>query len=131
MVVDIFRDTSQTITAHFSLATIQIEHLHPSVSDFARANADHAISPNAKLSVGNRNRQIGDVFGYFLSKAIDINIVIASAVHFREFHAAHRTDQTTFCEPICKRQTQQVKVSSWDRTVIDPGRDLFGCDYLL
>ena len=85
MVIDIFGNAADTVSAHGTLRAVQIVHIHLAVRDLRRADQDQAVGTDAKVAVADKFRHCGRIFDSLL-KTVYIYIIVSNAVHFREFH---------------------------------------------
>ena len=85
MVVDIFGNATDTISAHGALGSVQVVHIHLTVCDLRRADQDQTVGTDAKVAVADKFRHCGRIFDSLL-KTVYIYIIVSNAVHFREFH---------------------------------------------
>ncbi len=85
MVKRIFRDAPHPVAAHLPLAAIGVEHAHADVGLVGRQNQDQPVRPDPRMPIRNRNRQARGI-SYVLGKAVDVNVVVADAVHLGEAH---------------------------------------------
>ena len=88
MIVNEFRDTTDAVAAHLALAAVGVEHAHAGVGFFRWANEDEPIRADAEMAVADDFRQGDRVFRSGLANAIDIDVVVAGALHFGEAHAS-------------------------------------------
>jgi hypothetical protein len=81
-------DTSDPVATHFRFASIGIEHAHFGIGDGGREDQDDSITTDSEASVGQFNGQPLEIFGQGLREALDVDVVVTGAVHFREreFH---------------------------------------------
>ena len=85
MVVDIFGNAADTVSAHGTLRAVQIVHIHLAVCDLRRADQDQTIGTNAKMTVADKfcdSRRI--TYSFF--KAVYIYIIVSDSMHFGKFH---------------------------------------------
>jgi len=81
-------NTSDPVATHFRFAAVGIEHAHFGIGDRGREDQDDSIATDSEASVGQFNGQPLEIFGEGLREALDVDVVVTSAVHFREreFH---------------------------------------------
>src|SRR5690242_4767675 len=85
MVIRILRHTSHAIAAHLSFGAVGVEHAHAYVGLRGRKDQDQTIRADAVMTIGDflcNGAGVGDGFG----ETIDVNIVVADAVHLGETH---------------------------------------------
>ena len=85
MVIDIFGNAADTVSAHGTLRAVQIVHIHLAVCNLRRADQDQPIGTNAKMTVADKFCHCGRILNSLL-KTVYIYIIVSNAVHFREFH---------------------------------------------
>src|SRR5262249_14142180 len=86
MVVDVLGDAAQPVAAHFRLAAVGVVHPHPRVGLPRRANQDQAVAADAEMPVADRARERCRISGEPLGETIDVNVIVAAALHFGEAH---------------------------------------------
>ena len=86
MVEKIFGHAPDAVSAHFGFAAIGVKHSHSSIRDIAWANQDQPISTDSLVPVGDPNRKFRGRIGDGVIRAIDVDIVVAGAVHLGELH---------------------------------------------
>ena len=81
-------NTSDSVATHFRFAAVGVEHAHFGIGDRGREDQDDSIATDSEASVGQFNGQALEIFGEGLREALDVDVVVTSAVHFREreFH---------------------------------------------
>src|SRR6185436_3765621 len=85
VVVDVLADAADAVAAHRSLGAVGVEHDHPEVGLLRGGDQDEAVGADAGVAVADRDRQrrgIGDL----LLEGVDVDVVVAGAVHLGEFH---------------------------------------------
>ncbi len=85
VVVKIFSDAADTVSAHASFRSVVVEHPHLRVGDAGGADHDQAVSSYAEMAVGYPHRKlrgIGDAFPH----AVGVYVIVADAVHFYKSH---------------------------------------------
>ncbi len=88
VVIQVFADAADAVSAHPALRTVRVENPHLRVCPVGWRYQDDTIATDAEMRLaqpdGKRLR-----IGYSLVEAVEINIMIAAAVHFgkRQLHA--------------------------------------------
>ena len=54
VIVGIFSDTADSVSAHGALTAILIEHAHPAVCDLRRTNHDQTVRSDSKMAVAHK-----------------------------------------------------------------------------
>jgi hypothetical protein len=85
-VVDELGDAADAVAAHLRLAAVGVEHAHLRVGDLGAADEDEAVAADAEVAVAHGARQGRRVGGFGLVEAIDVDVVVAEAVHLHESH---------------------------------------------
>ena len=80
-VVQIFAHATDTVAAHLAFAAIQIEDAHLRVRHLRRVDQNHAVAADTGMEFGQPHTQRFGI-AYRLIKAIEINVIIATALHF-------------------------------------------------
>ena len=89
MIVDVLGHAADAVAAHFRFAAVGVEHPHPGRGDRRRANQDQPVAAHAKMPIRDAPGQLGRVVRQRLMKAIDVNVVVANAVHLGETHGSY------------------------------------------
>jgi hypothetical protein len=92
MIEHIFSHAANTVAAHFRFTTIGIKHPHAGVGHIRRLDQYEPITAYAKSSIGNLNRQCVCRERQLFLEAVDVNIVVARAMHFSKFHIPYLAD---------------------------------------
>ena len=87
-VVQELRHATYTVAAHHGFAAVGVENAHPSVGNVRGADHYDAVAAHPLMPVGKAYGEGLGVF-YILAEAVKVHIVIAAAVHFREFQGPH------------------------------------------
>src|SRR3972149_6307786 len=85
VIVHIFCNTANTVSAHLRLAAVGIEDTHLAICRLRRQYKDKPVRPYAKMPVANNRGDLYRVFNFFF-KTIDIDVIVADAMHLCEFH---------------------------------------------
>jgi hypothetical protein len=88
LVVYIFGHAADAVAAHLRVRAVGVEHPHLSIGVVGRTDQNQSIAADAKMPIGDRASHCRRVSGNRLSKAIDIDVVVAGAVHLGEFHTS-------------------------------------------
>jgi hypothetical protein len=104
MIERIFCDTADAVAAHLPFRSIGVEHAHPHIRLVRGEDENQAVAADAKMAIGNRDGGSHRILDRLI-KAVDVNIVVADSMHFREAHklisiATHRRARFTgarFC----------------------------------
>ena len=83
-----FSHTANGVAAHFRARTVGIVHLHAKICDVRRADEHQTVPADAEVAVGQADGR-GRRIGHRLGEAVDIDIVIAAALHFCKLHFGH------------------------------------------
>ena len=86
VVVDVLGDAADAVAAHFGLGAVGVEHPHLGVGAVDGADQDQAVGADAEVAIGDRAGEGRGVGGNRLAEAIDVDVVVAGAVHFGEEH---------------------------------------------
>jgi len=86
MVIDVFRNAADAVAAHRAAAAVGIVHVHREISLLGRLDQNQPVGSDSEMAVADFSGDPGRVF-YFFLRAVDIDIVIADAVHFSKVHA--------------------------------------------
>lgn len=85
MVVGEFGDAADSVAAHFGFGAVGVEHSHADVGEVGGEDEDEAVGADAEVAVGDFLGEGGGV-GYFFGEAVDVDVVVADAVHLGETH---------------------------------------------
>ena len=100
LVMQVFGHAPDGVPAHFALAAVPVEHAHLRIRHLRRANQHHAVSADADMAVCQLHAQPRRVADG-LVKTVEIDIVVAAALHFHKFQrlllAAQVVDVHQFC----------------------------------
>src|SRR5262245_49171752 len=99
MIVEVFCHTANAVAAHLRLAAVGVEHTHAGVRLFRRTNQDQAIGADAEMPIADGAAQRSRIARRRSTKAIDVDIVVAAALHFGETHVV-------FSKPFSHRWTR-------------------------
>src|SRR5262249_54060251 len=86
--VGILADAADAVAAHLPAASVGVVHLHAAIGDIGRANEDQPVTANARAPVADARRQRRRLAHVFI-EAIDVDVVVADAVHLDERELAH------------------------------------------
>jgi tryptophan synthase beta subunit len=86
VVVNVFRDASDSIATHFRFRSVGVEHAHLRVCLVGRTDENQTVTADAFMAVRYLSREESRILREGFIKAIDINVVIAGAVHLGEIH---------------------------------------------
>ena len=83
VVIQILADAADAVAAHFTLRAVGVEDAHLRIRPVGRGNEDNAVATDAEMRFGKRD---GQLFGVrdLLVEAVDIDVIVAAAVHFSE-----------------------------------------------
>ena len=87
-VMDIFAHAADGVAAHLGARAVGIVHFHAKIRDLRRADQHEPVAADAEMAIRQpdcRTRRIG----HSLGEAVDIDIVIAAALHFCKLHMQH------------------------------------------
>src|SRR5262245_1063406 len=84
--MNVLRDAADAVAAHLPFRTVDIEHAHLGVGDLRRADEDKAVRADAGVPVADGAGEGARVTRLRLPHAIDVDVVVADAVHFGELH---------------------------------------------
>jgi hypothetical protein len=87
MIERIFGHTANAVAAHFRFRTVGIEHPHPHISLVGWQNQNQPIPADPEMPIGDSDCGARWI-GHRLIKAVDVDVVVADSVHFRETHDA-------------------------------------------
>ena len=85
VVEGVFGDAANAVAAHFGFAAVGVEHAHADVGFLGGEDEDQAVGSDAEVAIGDADgeaRGIGDCLG----EAVDVDVVVPDALHFRELH---------------------------------------------
>ena len=87
MVVHILSDTADSVSAHLGTASIHVVHFHLEVCHITWINENYTVPADSKMTVTQKLYNLTFAFCRDdLPCAIHIDIIIAAAMHFCEFH---------------------------------------------
>src|SRR5262249_35867644 len=89
VVVDVLGDAAHAVAAHLRLAAVGVEHAHAGVAALGPADEDEPAGADAEVPVADRAAQRGGILRQRLAKAVDVDVVVAAALHFHEAHVHH------------------------------------------
>ena len=95
VVKDVLCHAADAVAAHFALAAVQVEHAHFGIGHLRGADENHPVAPNALVPVGEADSQSRRVL-HLLLKAVDVDVVVAAAVHFGKAQIAHSVPLSYF-----------------------------------
>jgi hypothetical protein len=77
---------ADAVAAHFALAAVRIEDAHHSVCPGCDrcADADDAVRPDGKMPPGQPLRKRGNIRRHTGGAAVQIDIIVGTALHFGE-----------------------------------------------
>src|SRR5205823_946986 len=87
VVIRIFGHAANAVAAHFAFQAVGVEHAHADVGLLRRHDEDQAVAADAGVAIGNQRSNARGI-RHFLVKAIDVDVVVADAVHLGELHQA-------------------------------------------
>src|SRR5437879_4537066 len=82
MCMRVLRDTADAVAAHLRLAAVGVEHAHPHVAPLRGADENQTVRADAEVPVANRAAQRSRIARRRMTDAIDVDVVVADAVHF-------------------------------------------------
>ena len=85
VVVGVFCNAADSVSAHSSLRAVKIIHIHFAVCDFRRFNKNQTVGTDPKVAVAYKFCHLTWIFYGFL-KTVYIYIVVSNSLHFCEFH---------------------------------------------
>ena len=85
VVIGIFGNTADTVSAHGTLGTVKIIHIHLAVCDFGWLDQDQSVGTDTKVTVTDISGYCGRIFHSFL-KTVYIYVIISNTMHFCKFH---------------------------------------------
>src|ERR1700687_3770623 len=88
MVINELRDASDPVAAHFRLAAVGIEHAHARVRLVGGADEDQPIRTDPEMPIADGPAQSSRIMRHRVAEAIDVDILVADAVHFGETHVS-------------------------------------------
>ena len=84
-VVDVLADAAAGVAAHIALGAVRIEHAHAEVRHIGGADEHQPVRAHAEVPVADaRGERAGVV--HMLLKRVDIDVVVADALHFGKLH---------------------------------------------
>ena len=86
VIVDVLCKAADAVAAHLGFGAVGVEHAHADVGGVGWADENQAVCADAEVAAAHAHGKIGRV-GDLLTKAIDVNIVVAQTMHFCEFHS--------------------------------------------
>ena len=94
MVIDVFGDAADSVAAHLGLGAVGVEHSHPGVGFFRGAYQNQAVGTYAGVAVTDDGGKLLGIVN-LLGKAVDIDVIVAEAVHFRKAHLCNLSFETS------------------------------------
>src|SRR4051812_30445840 len=101
MIKRVFRDATNPVAAHFAFRSIDIEHAHAHIGFVGWQDEDQPVGTDPKMPVGDFARDRGRISDVF-DEAVDVNVIVADAVHLGEPHAASVVAQTNVYHEVTK-----------------------------
>lgn len=89
VVINIFAYAARGIATHLSFRAVGVEHTHPEVGNIGGEDKDDTIASNAEMAVAHSASEGGDIVRNRGRQAVDINIIVACALHFGEGNCFH------------------------------------------
>src|SRR5262245_10831577 len=86
LIVYIFGDTAQPVAAHLRFGAVGVEHAHASIALLRRADEDEPVAADAEVPIGHCATQGGGVLRRRLAEAVEVDVVVAAALHLRKAH---------------------------------------------
>ena len=87
MVVGIFRHATDAVAAHLPFQAVGVEHSHANVGLLRWHDENQPVAADAGVTIGNERRDARRI-GHGFVKAIDVDVVVADAVHLGETHGS-------------------------------------------
>ena len=88
VVVDVLGDAADAVAAHLAFGAVGVEHAHAGVGPFGGGDQDQAVGADAEVAVADGAGEGGQVAGGGLVEEVDVDVVVAEAVHLGESHGA-------------------------------------------
>ena len=92
-VVDVSGDAADAVAAHLGLAAVGVEDPHPRVGFLRWTDQDQPVSPDAEMPIADRSAERRRIARRRSAEAIDVDIVVAAALHFGETHCTSLKNQ--------------------------------------
>ena len=108
LVMHVLRNAADAVSTHLCPRAIRVIHLHLKIRFVRRIDKNHAVAADTKMTVTGKADKFRLLFlRYFFCKSVDINVIIAAALHF------------------CKSDFHKVSFSFWT-DIIRPARAYTG-----
>ena len=85
VVIGVFSDTADPISAHGTPGSIQIVHVHLKICHLGWFDQNQSVRTDSEMTVTDFDRCFPGIFNLFF-KTVYIYIIISDALHLREFH---------------------------------------------
>ena len=85
VVINIFGNAADTVSAHGSLGTVQVVHIHLAVSDVGWFDQDQSVRTDAEVTVTDESGYSSRISDSFF-EAVYIYIIVSDTMHLGEFH---------------------------------------------
>ncbi len=121
MVVNVFGDAAHAVAAHLRFGAVGVEHPHASRGHFGRTDEDHAIAAHAKVPIRKAPAQCGRIGRKRLAKAIDVQIVVADAVHLGESHRTDSPPRNRSPSVVCASRLHSRSATGGQQTLLPNG----------
>src|SRR5579885_1229164 len=86
MIVHKLRHATDTVAAHLRFAAVGVVHAHTGVGLVGRTDQDQTITADAEMAVADGAAESRRIVRHRLTKAIDIDVIVAAAVELPESH---------------------------------------------
>ena len=101
-IINIFCHTTDPVAAHLRTGTVGIIHLHLKISFFCGVDKNHTVSADPEMPVTELSHDLRFLlWRKFFRKAVDIYIIIATALHLCKFHGLLFLLLFSFTYPVC------------------------------
>src|SRR5437016_5986522 len=87
MVVNVLGDAANPVAAHLAVRPIGVIHPHFGVAALGRTDQNEPVPAHTEPPIRYPPRQLRNIAGKGLRKAIDIDVVVAGALHLGESHS--------------------------------------------
>src|SRR5262249_28159403 len=132
-------EAAQAVAAHLRLAAVGVEHAHAGVGPFGGADEDEAVGADPEMTITHHLAELGRIFRRRVVDAIDVEVIVAEAVHLHEFHhqcpftgagAPHASPLTPrdLCGGACHQTTLPLAVAEWSGGATPCPNELFVFD---
>ena len=93
IIIDVFGDAAGGISTHFALRAVGIEHAHSEIGNPRRHDSYQAVRTHALVSVAHCDSESAEIVGAIVH-AIEVDVIIASPVHFSKPNRLFHLDNT-------------------------------------